>query len=644
MSSTSHTRAVLSRPLAVAYFAILVAVAAAWSNALHGAPVFDDHWLVVDNPCFGGAERFWALLTLSVENRYCTVRPMRYVSYGIDSALFGLSMFSFHLGNVLRHLVAAVLAGALATLAARRLCASALQREHAPWVGVAVAMLWSLHPVQTDSVSYVSGRRDILAGLFTFVSVGAGVVAFSAHGGRRLRARVLAGVVAAVALVAGVLSKENAAAVPALLGAWLVLERENSESGRRYPLRLRTLVAMALAAACSAVVLWRLLPMSITNRAMDDFWGGSLSSHVGTIAWLQLRYVLQWIGAVPLIGDYHASTITLPSSVFAPRALLGFAWLVVAAMTAWRLRTTAPLVSLGIIWWIFALAPTSQLIPHHELYAEHYLYTALWGLSLVVAAGVSHVVLGVPRDGVLPLRPSLVTLGVAVALAQIFVIADRNRLWRDEQTFYESVWAQAPENERAMGNLIFIYAGRGEWHKALAPCGRMMDRWEPGTSTQRDALDACIEAARHARRLDALAALAARATADQPDWARGWRRLAEARLGQGDAEGSLAAASRWWEMTRSAEAVALWLDAASLVDNAVSAEQIGWLEAAARQTTDLGWGPLARVVDVLGDAGRAEVALEIVDGRAGALEQIEVRSAYCRVAAEAARVHPACGR
>ena len=144
-------------------------IGAVWANSIGGQPIFDDHFLVVRQTCFRTLEGVLRIFRFEAEYA-CTYRPARYLSYATDTALFGGKFWGYHVGNIVRHALAAGIAGLLAhELIARARPNSTAKR--AAWLAFAVAAIWALHPVQTDSVTYVSGRRDILAGAWTFASV-----------------------------------------------------------------------------------------------------------------------------------------------------------------------------------------------------------------------------------------------------------------------------------------------------------------------------------------------------------------------------------------------------------------------------------------------------------------------------------------
>jgi tetratricopeptide (TPR) repeat protein len=592
----------LPRNAVLAYCALLLAVGVAWGNSLGGGAVFDDHWLVVGNPCF----RSWDGLvrTLSfLSTDHCAYRPMRYLSYGVDRLLLGDHLWAYHLGNVVRHGLFAVVAGLLAT----GLFADARglgRPDRRAWVaGFVVAAIWALHPVQTDSVSYMSGRRDVLVGGWSLTTLALARVA-TRRGGLWWLAPLWT-------LLFALLSKENAVVVPAIFGLWLLRDRSPLEVLRRYR---APLVALTLGGALALVLfVQRALVDSHSHRGLLDWWGGSPASNFATVAALQLQYLRLVLTGGPLIGDYHAETIPLAAGFGDVRALGGIAAVVLLLAAGLGLRRRAPEVAFGCLFYLVALAPMSHVIPHHELFAEHYLYLPLFGLALA-AVGVADRAAGnlfeASRPADLLADARLVAVAFVTGLLLLVfagAVAVRNEAWSDERTFYEQVIVRAPGNQRALGNLLYIYAEAREWEAALTMCAAMAPQWVPGATQERTALARCTEVARALDRPDAIGAFARQLAAHHPDFALGWRRLAEVALHERRYPDAVAAARRWWELARAPAAVFVGAQAAAS-DPAVPIEAVQALEAAADTTPGVELGAHVQIALALLRRGAATEA------------------------------------
>ncbi|MFI5403991.1 MAG: glycosyltransferase family 39 protein, partial [Planctomycetota bacterium] len=178
---------------------------ALYANAIGNGFVFDDDLIVSSRANLRSLEGVGRI----VQDAY---RPVRHVTYAIDYALFGRHAWGFHLSNVLYHALASFLVFRLV----RR-----LRSEPAAW---AAALLFAVHPVQTEAVAYVSGRRDLLVTIFFLL----GFLSYLNYRDTG-RWRHVAALVAFLALGAG--SKESAATLPAVLLLHDLIVRPPSRRG-----------------------------------------------------------------------------------------------------------------------------------------------------------------------------------------------------------------------------------------------------------------------------------------------------------------------------------------------------------------------------------------------------------------------------
>lgn len=586
-----------------AWALLVAAIGLAWANSVPGGPIFDDHFLILGQDCYRSLGGILRIFTF--DSAYgCTYRPTRYISYGVDYALSGGAFWGFHIGNIARHVWAALAAAALASELARRAAALGSRggEGRQPAVPTAcfvfvVVALWALHPVQTDSVSYVSGRRDILAGLWTFVSVWTALVA-DRRGG-------LWWLIPLWATLLAFLSKESAVVVPALYLLWRLRE----SSLRRW---LREHFATALAGVVGLtlsflLVLYRGVFESQSNRGFE-WWGGSVVSNFATVAVLQVHYLRHVLLAHPLIGDYKPDTIPLAADFGDPRALAGLAVLVALLAVVLACRRRRPLVSYGVAWYLVALTPVSHFFPHHELFAEHYLYIPLFGIVLaLVDAGVWAIE---SAPDVRRWRRIAALSAAALALVMALKVVVRNRDFRDERAFYENVVAHAPDNVRAVANLGNITFEAGEYDDAVHWLGLLAPVWVPGSSDERHHVTLLLEAAVRANRTEVAAAAAEQLAENHPDIGVGHRWRAQLAAGSGRHAEAFDAALRWWERTRDPRALGTAVGAWHA--GRLGAEPADRLARAVEAADAPDPRALAGAAAALRDSGAADRALELL--------------------------------
>jgi len=150
------------RAILIAVLTILAGGLGAFSNSFKGQFIFDDLLALTQN---ASTEHWWRLdQTLNPPVNMTTGgRPILNASFAVDRAIFGLKPFGYHIGNLAIHLGAALLLFGIV----RR----TWQGGDGVWIAGAVALLWVVHPLQTESVTYVVQRAESLMGFFYLLAL-----------------------------------------------------------------------------------------------------------------------------------------------------------------------------------------------------------------------------------------------------------------------------------------------------------------------------------------------------------------------------------------------------------------------------------------------------------------------------------------
>jgi len=408
----------------------------AYLNSLGNGFVFDDTTLIEQNPSLLNMD----LWELSGPRGY---RPVRSLTYALNYWLGGLDPYGYHLFNVLLHGFNGVAVLWLVFVLAGRF-----------WLAVPAAFLFTLHPIQTASVAYVSGRKDLLATFFLVI----GLLSYCRFRKAR-QSRWLTFAVAAFVLAC--LSKEVALVFPAF-----VLIVEVALAQRRDRLRdlarflLSRLKILGLLASASALLLFYSIFWVQASR-MEGFWGGSIVANYGTSLKLFVHYLKQIVFPYPLLADYSGHVIAVSTGLLEPATLLAalvvLGWL---ALTIWAWGCNT-MLGFGLSWFGLAILPVLQIIPFHELAADHFLYLPSVGFSILG---------GLLFERVLS-NSDFRILGAAL-LAFVLAIygwrtIERNADWTDPMTLWEATYRDAPNSFRANCNLGIFAFQAGNWKRAL---------------------------------------------------------------------------------------------------------------------------------------------------------------------------------
>lgn len=421
---------------ALAVATILVAGIAAYSNSFTVPFLFDDVPTIAANP---------ALQTLSSAllspASYLTTggRPLLNLTFWINREISNQAVWSYHGGNILIHVTVALLLFALLRRTLRQpACLDRFGAVAAP-IALLAAMIWMLHPLQTEAVTYIVQRAESLAGLFYLLTLYLFV-----RGATSVRGSPWF-VFATIACLLGMASKEVMASAPLIV---FLYDRTFVAGNFRDAWRRRWKVHGAL------MLTW--LPLAwlvIHTRGR----GGSAGFSSGISSWHYLLtqgeaivlYLKLIVWPYPLIFDYGTAIVTKFSAVWWQVLSL----VVLAGGSAWALVRRPTLGFLGV-WFFAILAPSSSFVPVvTQTIAEHRIY-----LSLV--APVVLLVLSLYRW----LNRAGLWFGAGIAiLFGAFTIA-RNADYHTALSIWSDTVVHRPDNPRAQLNLgvELFNAGRTE--------------------------------------------------------------------------------------------------------------------------------------------------------------------------------------
>ena len=434
----------------VAIILICAAVGIAYADSLRGEFVLDDFNSVTENQSIRTLWPLSDVLTAS-QAKGATVegRPVLNLSFAVNYALGGTATEGYHLANLAIHVLAClVLFGIL-----RRTMRSVGEpfRSDATLIACVGTLLWGLHPLQTESVSYVAQRAESLMGLFFLSSL---YGAIRTDGSRRPWIWTAVSIVAAF-LCAG--TKEVAVTLPVI-----VLLYDRTFLSGSFAMSLRRRWPLYAGFAASWILLALLLGAS-GNR------GGTIGAAAGMDPWTyavcQSRALVHYLRLCfwpsPLIADYGTDFVS-----FAHALPYSVAVVALLSAVAWALAKRPALGFLGA-WFFVILAPTSSFVGgSRQMLAEHRLYLSLAavGVGFVVAL---YSLLG--RRGLF--------VGAAVAAALGFATAERNKTYRDSLSFYQDIVLHRPDNPWARNNLAMTLKDKGRLPEALEQFHEALRLW-----------------------------------------------------------------------------------------------------------------------------------------------------------------------
>jgi tetratricopeptide (TPR) repeat protein len=456
---------------------IVVLTAAAFAvfsnNYRHDYPLDSGH-LLLDNSYVRSLrfipQYFLDGQTLTALPANADYRPVLQVTHALNYAISGYDTWSWHLTQILLHLVCVL---GLYFLCRRLLHESypdlpATEHTSIPLVA---ALLFAVHPTTAGVINYLSARSSLLVAAFLLPS-------FVLYMRPRHHSSPSTFPVAAAVLYAFALFTK----IEAIGGLAVYFLYEVMQTTRRR-LAAATQITHAgllpdIAATCNRTTLNRLAVfVAITGVYLACYWHAMTGYHQAarhavdmtstaylltqTTAWW--HYVLAWFAPVRLVAD----DLTYPvfRSLLAPEVQLAIAgWVLAAGLIRWFYPRYGYLAFVALSA-LALISPTSSVMPLAEMVNEHRPYLPLAILSLAWTIPASHFAFRIARSG--RIARTFVGAGAAILLAAFFSLTfQRNLVFASEESYYRDIVDKAP-SERAYVNYGLTFMRRAQYDEAL---------------------------------------------------------------------------------------------------------------------------------------------------------------------------------
>jgi protein O-mannosyl-transferase len=441
-------------PLSMFVLLILGVGLAVHYPSLQGTFHFDDRPAILDNLTI---RALWPLDGPLNPPSFTPVagRPVANVSLALDYAVHGLNPWGYHLFPVVLHLAAALLLFAIVrrTLSQTRL--GGTYGRVSVWLAFASALLWAVHPLQTEAVAYLTQRTELLMGFFYL---------FTLYGLIRANTSdrpVFWLSLSVLCCALGMGSKEVMVSAPLMV---LLYDRAFFSASFREVWVRRSRYYLFLAAT------WMILAALVSNSPRSDSVGFGFAhltagDYLRTQASVIPHYLRLFFWPDPLVLDYGwpvARSWLQAAPWFGLMTLL-----VVLSVAAWRF--SPPLGFLGS-WFFLILAPSSSILPIiTEVAAERRMYLPLASLVVVIVIGGYHLYRSLPPSLFPTSARRSIPLGVLLVIVAAFGLLSVKRYgdYGDEVTMWRDVVTKRPFNARGHNNLGVVLSDSGRVEEGL---------------------------------------------------------------------------------------------------------------------------------------------------------------------------------
>ncbi|HRR72523.1 MAG TPA: tetratricopeptide repeat protein [Syntrophorhabdaceae bacterium] len=435
-------------------FTIIIVAITVYANALWGVFQFDDYNVIVFNPSVHSLKAWW-------QDAGSGIRQLLKLTYTLNW-LAGPNSFGFHVFNMVCHAVNSFLIYYLT----KRLTYNAV-------IAFITALFFAVHPIQTESVTYISGRSSSLMAVFYLGSLLAytRVERSSGWGGRW-------GLFSALLFLLAILTKEVSLTLPFALVLWELCVSEK-------PIRFMDMLKrqafhwLIFIASLSVFFLFtrytRLILFSMNLRSLKSNLLSQLNGITSTVSHYLLLNRLNIDPDLPVISRWSL-TVGIEFLFLCVIVAAGIFSLVRLIRKKSETSEVSPqnqkvipqpeiypvIFSFSVFWFIIQLIPTSTLIPRIDIINERHFYLAGWVIFLLFSSCIVYVFAKIINN----MKCMWVTVIVLAMLAGGFTIA-RNHIYRNEIALWEDTVKKSPNKARGYNNLGYAYFLAGRYDDAI---------------------------------------------------------------------------------------------------------------------------------------------------------------------------------
>ncbi|MEW5735932.1 MAG: tetratricopeptide repeat protein [Thermodesulfobacteriota bacterium] len=456
--------------LALPAAALVFFVILAFAGSLTGAFVFDDEPDILQNPYVRKPQFSLTLLRDMAYSAALNNRPLVNMSLAANYAAGGFNPLTYHVVNLGIHALAGLFLFFSLSLLFRRPAFEERFARHGTALAFFIALLWALHPLQTESVTYVIQRCESLMGLFFLAAV------FCALKGWSSRGPHIWHILAILCFFLGAGAKEIIAVCPPVI---LVMDMVANRKTVLRALKGSWLMYSGFAAGLCVQAWWIVSagnPLAMARSLHYTRW-----EYLGTQPAVILHYLRLCFWPDHLFLDYYGWPLSGPFTTIWTSALV-LAALALTAICVWRKMPAG----IAGAWFFLILFPSSSIVPLNNLAAEHRMYLPLAAvIALAVCLGfvlLSRLSRRMPegRQGLPFMLGAVACLLCAAGLGVRTHV--RNQDYATESGMWRTIVEAHPAQPRARVNFCSALRKEGRADEAVVQCEEAL-RQKPGFST-----------------------------------------------------------------------------------------------------------------------------------------------------------------
>lgn len=429
-------------------FLIFLITIIVYANSLVNPFIWDDLMLIGENYQIKHHSNFFKIFTSSLapspySNSTLTIyyRPIQTLTYIFDYHIFRLNPWGYHLSNVLLHVVCVLLIYSFISL---------LTKDKI--ISIITSLLFAVHPIHTEAVTYISGRADILAAIFFLLTL---IIYIRYLSSAKIRGLYI--FFSAFTYILSILCKEVVLVLPFIIILYNFRFLPNKRLNK--PLVIYLIITVVYIAVSYFLFGFHKTHLLSYKSSLGFRIATALKALFIYLGLLIFPHGLRMERISPIINSIWDVSVFL--------SLLGFLTLVILII---RYRNSK-LFFFATFWFLLNSFSISGIpVRLNAVMAEHWLYIPSIGYFLIIGLFFRTL----QKDKVLT-RNALIFIISVIALFYSLVTIRQNRVWSDEEQFYKRIIHYSPESSRAHFNLAVVYQKKNKHDEAIKEYKRVQE-------------------------------------------------------------------------------------------------------------------------------------------------------------------------
>ena len=421
---------------------LLVLILFSYANTLNSPLNFDDHAVLQQ-------------IELSGLKAYHGIPPIQYrhlffLSFSLNHSQNGLELFAYHLVNITFHFLTSLVLLLIVFFTLDN--GTSWQGKHALGIAGLTAILFTINPLNTETVTYISGRASGMAGFFYLLAM----LSFIFGSLKKFSGKTIPFYAFALtAFTAALLSKETSITLPAVIILYDLCFMKND----RWVSFKSRLGFFYLPIAITLLVLLVSQPFL---QQLIITWAGKFDLNYALAQAQIIGYAFKLcFFPINLIFDYDFTPNWFASGFF--KWLPVLIWITLVAVILKNFKKLPPVLSFSIFWFILTISITNSFLPRADLLSERNLYLPSIGPALLTSYAYYRFFI---KHRSLYFRQGLALI-LLIVIIQSSLVIKRNATYQSNIDLWEDTLKKSPSDLKVLHNLSHYYLEKKDNEKAL---------------------------------------------------------------------------------------------------------------------------------------------------------------------------------